>query len=139
MNSTYMQRKEDVKRKWHLIDATDKVLGRLATQAATLIKGKHKPTFTPHTDGGDYVVIINAEKVKLTAKKSEKKIYRWHTMYPGGLKQETFLGLMKKNPKKVIYLAIDGMLPKTKLGEKMRKRIRIFVGDKHPYKHLINN
>lgn len=136
---TYMQRKEDVKRKWHLLDARDKILGRLATQAATLITGKHKPTYTPHTDGGDYVVIINAEKIKLTAKKDEKKIYKWHTMYPGGIKEETFKNMMKKNPKKVIWLAIDGMLPKTKLGEKMRKRVKIFVGDKHPYTGVINN
>ena len=129
--STFMAKKEEVQKKWYIIDAKDKVLGRLCTRIASVLRGKHKPIFTPHVDTGDYVVVINAEKVILTGKKSEKKIYRWHTFYPGGLKEMKFTDMQKKHPKRVIELAVRGMLPKGRLGEKMFKKLKIFTGDNH--------
>ena len=128
---TYSLKKEEVERNWFLLDATDKVLGRVATKIADRIRGKDKPTFTPHTDGGDYVVVINAEKIKVTGSKfTDKKYYR-HSLYPGGLKTKTFKDLNKDNPERIIEEAVKGMLPKNKLGRSMIKKLKVFRGSEH--------
>ena len=128
---TYTLKKEEVERSWFLLDATDKILGRVATKIADKIRGKDKPTFTPHTDGGDYVVVINAEKIKVTGSKfTDKKYYR-HSLYPGGLKTKTFKDLNKDNPERVIEEAVKGMLPKNKLGRSMIKKLKVFRGSEH--------
>ena len=120
---TYSLKKEEVERNWFLLDATDKVLGRIATKIADRIRGKDKATFTPHTDGGDYVIVINAEKIKVTGSKfTDKKYYR-HSLYPGGLKTKTFKDLNKDNPERIIEEAVKGMLPKNKLGRSMIKKL----------------
>ena len=128
---TYSLKKEEVERNWFLLDATDKVLGRVATKIADRIRGKDKPTFTPHTDGGDYVVVINAEKIKVTGSKfADKKYYR-HSLYPGGLKTKTYKDLNKDNPERIIEEAVKGMLPKNKLGRSMIKKLKIYRGSEH--------
>ena len=128
---TYSLKKEEVERNWFLLDATDKVLGRVATKIADRIRGKDKPTFTPHTDGGDYVVVINAEKIKVTGSKfTDKKYYR-HSLYPGGLKTKTFKDLNKNNPERIIEEAVKGMLPKNKLGRSMIKKLKVYRGSEH--------
>ena len=128
---TYSLKKEEVERNWFLLDATDKVLGRVATKIADRIRGKDKPTFTPHTDGGDYVVVINAEKIKVTGSKfTDKKYYR-HSLYPGGLKTKTFKDLNKDNPERIIEEAVKGMLPKNKLGRSMIKKLKVYRGAEH--------
>ena len=109
---TYSLKKEEVQRNWFVVDATDRVLGRVATKIADKIRGKDKPTFTPHTDGGDYVIVINAEKIKVTGSKFDNKIYYRHSLYPGGLKSQTFKELNKNNPERIIEEAVKGMLPK---------------------------
>jgi len=128
---TYSLKKEEVERNWFLLDATDKVLGRVATKIADRIRGKDKPTFTPHTDGGDYVVVINAEKIRVTGSKfTDKKYYR-HSLYPGGLKTKTFKDLNKDNPERIIEEAVKGMLPKNKLGRSMIKKLKVYRGSEH--------
>ena len=128
---TYSLKKEEVERNWFLLDATDKVLGRVATKIADRIRGKDKPTFTPHTDGGDYVVVINAEKIKVTGSKfTDKKYYR-HSLYPGGLKTKTYKDLNKDNPERIIEEAVKGMLPKNKLGRSMIKKLKVYRGSEH--------
>ena len=128
---TYSLKKEEVERNWFLLDATDKVLGRVATKIADRIRGKDKPTFTPHTDGGDYVVVINAEKIKVSGSKfTDKKYYR-HSLYPGGLKTKTFKDLNKDNPERIIEEAVKGMLPKNKLGRSMIKKLKVYRGSEH--------
>ena len=114
---TYSLKKEEVQRSWFVVDATDRVLGRVATKIADKIRGKDKPSFTPHTDGGDYVIVINAEKIKVTGSKFNNKIYYRHSLYPGGLKSQTFKELNEKNPERIIEEAVKGMLPKNKLGK----------------------
>ncbi len=130
---TYSLKKEDVNRDWFVIDVADKVLGRVATKIADRIRGKDKPTFTPHTDGGDYVVVINAERVKVTGSKFENKKYYSHSLYPGGLKTKTFKELNEKNPEKIIEEAVKGMLPKNKLGKSIIKKLKVFSGPKHDH------
>ena len=130
---TYSLKKEDVNRDWFVIDVADKVLGRVATKIADRIRGKDKPTFTPHTDGGDYVVVINADKVKVTGSKFENKKYYSHSLYPGGLKTKTFKELNEKNPEKIIEEAVKGMLPKNKLGKSIIKKLKVFSGPKHDH------
>ena len=130
---TYSLKKEDVNRDWFVIDVADKVLGRVATKIADRIRGKDKPTFTPHTDGGDYVVVINAEKVKVTGSKFENKKYYSHSLYPGGLKTKTFKELNEKNPEKIIEEAVKGMLPKNKLGKSIIKKLKVFRGPDHDH------
>ena len=130
---TYSLKKEDVNRDWFVIDVADMVLGRVATKIADRIRGKDKPTFTPHTDGGDYVVVINAEKVKVTGSKFENKKYYSHSLYPGGLKTKTFKELNEKNPEKIIEEAVKGMLPKNKLGKSIIKKLKVFSGPKHDH------
>ena len=128
---TYSLKKEEVERNWFLLDATDKVLGRVATKIADRIRGKDKPTFTPHTDGGDYVVVINAEKIKVTGSKFTGKKYYRHSLYPGGLKTKTFKDLNKDNPERIIEEAVKGMLPKNKLGRSMIKKLKVYRGSEH--------
>ncbi|EHL15971.1 50S ribosomal protein L13 [Peptoanaerobacter stomatis] len=127
----YVQKPSEVQRKWHLIDAEGKTLGRLSTEIAKLLRGKHKVTFTPHVDGGDYVVVINAEKIEVTGKKRDNKVYRHHTGYIGNLKEINFKKLQEKKPEEIIRLSVSGMLPKNKLRAPMMKRLRIFAGSEH--------
>ncbi|WP_433176357.1 50S ribosomal protein L13 [Actinoallomurus sp. CA-150999] len=130
---TYTPKPADVQRQWHVIDATDVVLGRLASQVATLLRGKHKPIYAPHLDTGDFVIIINADKVALSGKKLEqKKAYR-HSGYPGGLRSVTYADLMKKNPERAVEKAIKGMLPKNSLGRKMASKVKVYAGPNHPH------
>ena len=130
---TYSLKKEEVKRNWFVVDATDRVLGRVATKIADKIRGKDKPTFTPHTDGGDYVIVINAEKIKVTGSKFDNKIYYRHSLYPGGLKSQTFKELNKKNPERIIEEAVKGMLPKNRLGAAILKNLYIYSGSDHKH------
>jgi len=124
---------EDADRKWHVIDAENMVLGRLATKAATVIRGKHKPIFTPNMDTGDFVIVINADKVKLTGKREQLKTYFTHSMYPGGVKVKSFAELMEKKPEYVITQAVKGMLPKNRLGRKLIKKLKVYSGNVHPH------
>ena len=125
---TYSLKKEEVQRNWFVVDATDRVLGRVATKIADKIRGKDKPSFTPHTDGGDYVIVINAEKIKVTGSKFNNKIYYRHSLYPGGLKSQTFKELIEKNPERVIEEDVKGMLPKNKHGKSIIKKLKVFQG-----------
>jgi large subunit ribosomal protein L13 len=130
---TVMAKKGAIERKWHLIDANGRTLGRLASRVAMILRGKNKPTFTPHVDTGDFVVIINADKVALTGKKWKEKLYIHHSGYPGGLKSFSAERIREKKPERLITLAVQGMLPKTKLGKKMIKKLKIYAGDVHPH------
>lgn len=123
-----------VKRQWWVVDAAGMTLGRLASQVAALIRGKHKPYFTPHVDCGDYVIVINAEKVVLKGKRAEQKMYFRYTGYPGGARFESFKDLIKRNPTKVIEHAVFGMLPKNRLGRRMRLKLKVYAGAEHPHK-----
>lgn len=130
---TYSLKKEEVDRNWFVVDATDKILGRMATKIADRIRGKDKPTFTPHTDGGDYVIVINAEKIKVTGQKYIDKKYYKHSLYPGGLKTKTFKELVHSNPERIIEEAVKGMLPKNKLGKSMIRKLKVFSGPNHDH------
>ena len=130
---TYSLKKEEAQRNWFVVDATDRVLGRVATKIADKIRGKDKPSFTPHTDGGDYVIVINAEKIKVTGSKYNNKIYYRHSLYPGGLKSQTFKELIEKNPERIIEEAVKGMLPKNKLGKLIIKKLKVFQGPNHDH------
>lgn len=130
---SFIPREKDIQKCWHVIDAEGQVLGRIATKAATLLTGKNKPIYTPFLDTGDHVIIINAEKIKLTGKKLSDKMYRHHTGFPGGLRETTAGDLLAKDPGKLIQLAVIGMLPKTKLGRVMRKKLKIYRGSQHPH------
>ena len=130
-NTTYSVKKNEIERKWYIIDATDKPLGRVATEAAKLLRGKHKPTFTPNQDTGDHVIILNAKDVLLTGKKLDQKIYRHHSGYIGGMKETSARELLNKNPEKAMMLAIKGMLPHNRLGRKMINKVRIYAGSEH--------
>lgn len=138
MNKTYMQKPAQVKREWRLVDAKGQVLGRLATQLAQELIGKHKPTYTPHVDGGDYVVVINASQVVLTRDKAQQKVYRRHSQYPGGLKEVTFQEMIEKQPEKIIELAVKNMLPKNKLRQLRMARLKVYANDQHPHQSQIN-
>ncbi len=131
---TFMLRKEDVKRDWYLVDATGKTLGRLASEIAKILMGKNKPTYTPHVDGGDFVVVINAEKIFVTGKKLNQKIYYRHTGYFGHLKETTLKEMLEKKPEEVIRLAVKGMLPKNRLRDRRLKRLKVYAGAEHPHK-----
>ena len=128
---TYVATAATVDRKWLLIDAEGKTLGRLATEVARLLRGKHKPTYTPFIDTGDYVVVINASKMVVTCKKLDQKFYRYHTGFPGGLKETSYRNLMAKNPEKALELAVKGMLPKNSLGRQMFKKLHVYAGAEH--------
>jgi len=131
--STEFPSKPGIKREWHLIDAENVVLGKLASQAAMLLMGKHKPTYTPFLDTGDHVIVVNASKVRLTGKKDDQKIYRRFTGYPGGLVEIGARKMRATRPARMVEEAIVGMLPKTKLGKQMYRKLRVYAGDKHPH------
>lgn len=128
---------KNIKRQWHLIDAKDKVLGRLATEVATILMGKKKPEYVPYLDAGDFVVVTNAAKVKLTGKKMQTKEYKRHSGYPGGLKTETFDKIIERKPEFVIEHAVAGMLPGTKLGRQMIKKLKVFAGEDHTFQKQV--
>lgn len=130
---TVSVRKEDVRPKWYVIDAENKVLGRLASEVAKVLRGKHKPTYTPHVDTGDYVIVINADKVALTGNKWDQKVYRWHTGYPGGFREVAARKMQQRYPERVVEYAIRGMLPKTKLGRAMFRKLKVYASQAHPH------
>ena len=130
---TYSLKKEDVVRNWFVIDVSDKILGRVATKIADRIRGKDKPTFTPHTDGGDYVIVVNAAKIKVSGRKYTDKKYYKHSLYPGGLKTKSFKDLVNDSPERIIEEAVKGMLPKNKLGKSMIKKLKVFSGPNHDH------
>lgn len=130
-NNTYSIKKNEIESKWYVIDAEGKPLGRVATEAAKLLKGKHKPTYTPNLDNGDHVIIINASKIVLTGKKLDEKIYRHHSGYLGGMKEITAKDLLAKSPEKMMTLAVTGMLPHNSLGRQMAKKLRVYAGAEH--------
>lgn len=130
---SFIAKPNEIERKWYVIDADGKTLGRLSTEIASILRGKHKPIFTPHVDTGDYVIVINAEKVVLTGKKLEQKAYRYHTGYPGGLKEVPYSKLIEKNPEKIISLAVKGVLPKNSLGRSMFKKLKVYKGSEHKH------
>jgi len=131
--STFIPSAQHIDRKWFVVDASGKTLGRLATEAASVLSGKRNPKYVPYIDMGDHVVVINAEKVRLTGLKTQQKVYRRYTGFPGGLRQESFTRLMERRPEKIVEEAIKGMLPKTKLGRKMATKLNVYRGDKHPH------
>jgi large subunit ribosomal protein L13 len=134
---TYSTKAKDVNRHWHIIDADGKILGKVATEASTLLMGKHKTMFSPNMDTGDYVVVINATKVKVTGKKETDKMYYRHSMYPGGLKTISYADMMQQHPDRIIIHAVKGMLPHNKLGNAMLKKLKVYAGDNHPHKAQI--
>jgi len=133
MNKTYSPKPGDINRVWHVVDAADLPLGRLASEVATILRGKHKPTYAPHVDGGDFVIVVNAEKVAVTSNKSQTKIYYRHSGYPGGIKAETFENLRERRPEAIIERAVTGMLPKNKLGRQMARKLKVYAGPDHPH------
>jgi len=133
MQKTYMAKADEVERKWYIIDASGKTLGRMASEIARILRGKHKPIYTPHIDTGDYVIVVNAEKVKVTGKKRQNKIYYHHTGYPGGLKVISYDKLLEKKPERIIETAVKGMLPHNRLGRKMYKKLKVYAGPNHPH------
>lgn len=133
IHKTYIAKEKDIKREWYLIDARDKILGRLATRIASILRGKEKVIFSPHQDVGDEVIVINARHVKVTGKKATERVYKSYSAYPGGLNLTTLETMMKKKPEHVITHAVKGMLPKTKLGEKMLKKLKVYADEAHPH------
>jgi large subunit ribosomal protein L13 len=130
---TYAQKASEVQRDWHVIDASGQTLGRLATQIAVLLRGKHKPTFSPYIDGGDFVVVVNAEKVVVTGRKADQKNYYRHSNYPGGLKVTPYRRMLATHPDRILRFAVKGMLPKTRLGRQQITKLKIYAGPKHPH------
>lgn len=130
---TFSAKPETVKRDWFVVDATDKTLGRLASEIARRLRGKHKAEYTPHVDTGDYIIVINAEKVHVSGRKATDKTYFWHTGHPGGIKETTFEKLIAEAPERVIETAVKGMLPKNPLGRAMFRKLRVFAGAQHPH------
>jgi ribosomal protein L13 len=128
---SFIAKPHEVERKWYVIDAENKTLGRLASEVAAILRGKKKPTYTPHVDCGDYVIVINAEKVAVTGKKRKEKIYKRHTGYPGGLREMTFEQLMEKHPTEIVRHAVKGMMPNGKLGRQMYKKLKVYAGPEH--------
>ncbi len=133
MIKTFIAKKEDVQRDWYVIDATDKVLGRMASRIAMILQGKTKPIYTPHVDTGDFVVVTNAEKIKLTGNKMDEKVYYTHSGYPGGFKEIPIKKWMEKHPDRIVNLAVKRMLPKTKLGSAMLKKLKVYAGPDHSH------
>jgi len=131
--STYMAKPNEIAKKWYVIDAEGKPLGRVASQAATILRGKHRPYYTPHVDTGDFVIIINSDKAILTGNKENDKMYRHHSGYMGGLKEFTYKQMVQRKPEFPMYAAIKGMLPKSSLGRKMLKKLKIYSGSEHPH------
>ncbi len=130
---TYFANKENTENKWYVVDASGKVLGRLASQIAKYLRGKHKPEYTPHSDAGDYIVVVNADKIKVTGNKRQDKVYYTHSGFPGGLKETTFEKLQAKDPTRIIEHAVKGMMPKNPLGREMLRKLKVYVGGEHPH------
>ncbi|OGO77818.1 MAG: 50S ribosomal protein L13 [Clostridiales bacterium GWB2_37_7] len=130
---SYMAKPNEIERKWYVVDANGKVLGRLASEVAKILRGKNKPTYTPHVDTGDHVIILNAEKVVLTGKKLDQKMYRKHSLYPGGLKETSYRKIMANKPELAVYEAVKGMLPHNSLGRQMLKKLRVYKGAEHEH------
>ena len=130
---SYMAKPQDIEHKWYVVDVADQPLGRIASEVAKVLRGKHKPTFTPHMDTGDFVIILNAEKIKLTGKKWQNKKHYRHSGYPGGLKEITYDKLRDKSPERILQLAIKGMLPKNTLGRAQFKKLKVYAGAEHPH------
>jgi large subunit ribosomal protein L13 len=133
VEKTYVTKKEDVQRQWYVVDATGQTLGRLASQVAHVLRGKHKPIYSPSVDTGDYVIVVNADKIHVTGRKLDQKIYYRHSGYPGNLKAITLRDLLQKRPTRVIEHAVRGMLPKNRIGRRMFKKLRVYTGPDHPY------
>jgi len=133
MRTTYMAKPNEVARKWYVIDAAGQTLGRLASEAATLLRGKLKPQFTPHVDTGDFVIIVNADKIVLTGKKLQQKKYYRHSQYPGGLKTTTAQEMLVRKPARMVELAVYGMLPKNRLGHQLKTKLKVYAGPEHPH------
>ena len=130
---TFTAKPAEVKREWFVVDAADKTLGRLATEIASRLRGKHKPEYTPHVDTGDYIVVVNAEKVRVTGNKTSDKMYYRHTEFPGGLKSMNFADMIERKPERVIELAVKGMLPRNPLGRDMYRKLKVYAGTEHPH------
>ena len=130
---TYTAKADDVEHGWYVVDAQNKVLGRLAVQIATRLRGKHKPEYTPHVDTGDFVVVVNASKLRVTGRKTERKMYYHHTEYPGGIRETNFAKLRATRPERILQKAVKGMLPKGPLGYAMLRKLKVYAGDKHPH------
>jgi len=130
---SFMAKKEEVKRNWYVIDAEGQTLGRLSSKISPILTGKNKPTYTPYVDTGDYVIVLNAEKVRLTGNKKADKMFRWHTGYMGGLKERSYGDMLETQPEKVLEKSIKGMLPKSKLGNAMGKKLKVYAGTEHPH------
>ncbi len=130
---TVSMREQDVERAWWLVDAQDKTLGRLATEVASRLRGKHKPEFTPHVDTGDYIVVVNAEKIRVTGNKEKAKMYWRHTEYPGGIRSTSVEAMREKHPERIIEFAVKGMLPKGPLGRTMFRKLKVYAGQEHPH------
>ncbi len=130
---TYTAKASDIERTWYVVDAEGQTLGRLASEIAKVLRGKHKPTFTPHMDTGDYVIVVNAEKIQVTGRKMDQKFYYRHSGYPGGLKSISLRVQLQKHPTRVIQAAVRGMLPKNRLGRAMIKKLKVYAGDSHPH------
>ncbi len=130
---TYTPTPEDIERKWFVVDATGKTLGRLATQIAVVLRGKDKPTFTPSMDGGGFVIVTNADKIVVTGKKMDQKVYFHHTQHPGGLRSITLRDQLKRHPERVLVAAVKGMLPKNQMGKRMLRKLKVYSGDSHPH------
>jgi large subunit ribosomal protein L13 len=133
MMKSYMARPLEVERKWYVVDAEGQTLGRLATEIATILRGKKKPQYTPHVDTGDFVVVVNAEKVVVTGKKAEQKVYRRHSGYPGGMKETSYAQLMERTPTEVVRKAVRGMMPRTRLARQQLRKLKIYAGPEHPH------
>jgi large subunit ribosomal protein L13 len=130
---TFTAKSKDIEHEWYVVDASGQTLGRLASRIAPILKGKHKPTYTPHVDCGDYVVIVNADKVRVTGRKLDQKFYHRHSGYPGGLKSISLRDQLDKHPERVLEAAVRGMMPKNKLGRRMMKKLKVYAGDSHPH------
>lgn len=130
---SYMARPQEVERKWYVIDAEGQTLGRLASQIARLLRGKTKPQYTPHVDTGDFVIVVNADRVGVTGRKAEQKVYRRHTGYPGGLKEVTYEQMMERKPAEILRKAVYGMMPKTRLARQQFRKLKIYAGSEHPH------
>lgn len=133
MRTTYMAKSHEVERKWYVVDAEGQTLGRLASEVASIIRGKYKPQFTPHVDTGDFVIVINADKIVLTGKKLQNKKYYRHSLYQGGLRVTVAQDMLKNNPERMIELAVYGMLPKNRLGESLKTKLKVYAGSEHPH------
>ena len=130
---TYSPKRDDIENKWYLIDAEGKILGRLASETSRLLQGKHRPKYSPHMNFGDHVIIVNAEKVRISGKKPIQKIYRHHTGWPGGLRTQVYRDVQREFPERIIHMAVKGMLPRNRIGRTMAKKLRVYAGPNHPH------